>query len=746
MGIKIIDDKSHGEVTAKEGYNYRIPYEHQKNAMQKMDDMNKKDSFSSLVVLPTGGGKTFTASTWLLRNALDKKKKILWIAHRQMLLDQAAESFINYAYPENMPDISSFDFRIISGSPDHGRTIDITAEDDLLIASKDSLGRNLVSLDEWLDGVDELYFVIDEAHHATAKTYRRIIDHVKAKVKHVKLFGLTATPERTAESEKGLLAKIFTDGIAYQISLKELITKGILAHPYIEKYETKEAFGGNMGIKDLEKITNFDILPEKVANSIIKNAARNQLIVDTYVKNKEKYGQTLVFAINVDHAISLAGLFDDAGVNVDYVVSNIRDLITGVTKSNKENELKIEKFKNGKLDVLINVNILTEGVDLPKVQTVFLARPTVSTILMTQMVGRALRGVKAGGTDKAYIVSFVDDWNENVMFVSPDSLFIDPQSDFTENETERREYEVRLISISKIQEFAKMMSNEVDRRLLANVPFEQRIPMGMYAFSYQEPNEGADYSYQVMVYDSTKKAYEDMLDSLPDLFEEYKIGDAEFLSSQQLDEMSAQIENTFFLGQMIPPFDEKDIKHILKFYAQHESKPIFYSFDAIEKSKIDVSLIAKHIWEEDMGERRKAEYIDELWNSTDENLLKLFFGRKIYFRDQLNNEIYKLHDPNIFNENVVYDQKKKEDMSLEELREYYPDYEKELRDGAFERSMQADGQYRCAHCGKTAKNRIPFQVDHIIPMNKGGKSIRDNLQVLCMKCNARKGDKLEENK
>lgn len=62
------------------------------------------------------------------------------------------------------------------------------------------------------------------------------------------------------------------------------------------------------------------------------------------------------------------------------------------------------------MKVLINVNILTEGIDLPQTKTVFLTRPTVSTILMTQMIGRSLRGEKAGGTKEAYVVSFIDDW------------------------------------------------------------------------------------------------------------------------------------------------------------------------------------------------------------------------------------------------------------------------------------------------------------------------------------------------
>ena len=156
-------------------------------------------------------------------------------------MDQAAEAFQDYAYAETIPHISGFRYRIVSGSGNHGRAVDIRPDDDLLIVSKDSIGRNLSALDEWLSGEEELFLVVDEAHHSTAKTYRRVIDYVRSKVPHVKLIGLTATPFRTAEEEQGLLGKIYTDGvkndmvvhndvgITYQISLKDLISRRILA-------------------------------------------------------------------------------------------------------------------------------------------------------------------------------------------------------------------------------------------------------------------------------------------------------------------------------------------------------------------------------------------------------------------------------------------------------------------------------------------------------------------------------------
>ena len=748
-----IEVKSNGKIIAKKGTNPRSPYNHQKDAMAKLSLIDKEESFSTLVVLPTGGGKTYTASTWLLKNAIDKKKKILWIAHRQMLLDQAAESFQRFAYAEAMPHISEFTYRIVSGSSNHDRSIDISPRDNILILSKDSIGRNLSVLDNWLKGENEVYCVIDEAHHATAKTYRKIIKYVEMRVPNMKLLGLTATPFRTAKEEEGLLSKIFKDGvdesgnvvkgdlgITYQIGLKELINARILSTPIFECKYTEEDYGANLGLDALEHIQRLDVLPEELATEIASSAARNKLIVDTYVNKAKEYGQTIVFAVNINHAIALNKLFGKAGVKSDYIVSDIRDAITGVTISREDNERKLQQYRDGKLQVLINVNILTEGVDLPQTKTVFLARPTVSKILMTQMVGRALRGTAAGGTAKAYIVSFVDQWNENIAWCNPASLF-HGENDFEDNEVERTKRQISMIAISKIEEFASMLDDSIDTSALEKVPFEQRFPIGMYAFTYLD---GMDISYQVMVYDSTKESYEQLMESLPELFSSYGLEDEEYLSNEMLEELEEQCRSTYFCGDMVPPYEKRDIINILKYYAQKEEAPEFYTFDDIDTRRLDPSVIAKHIYDEDMGERRRNEYINSLWESNDDNLLRLFFGRKIYFLKQVQLELMKISHPDVFEEehNVVFGKRNFEDMALCEIGKVAPEVEKELRDNAFERARNSKGLYECAACKMTSHNRIPFQIDHIIPLNKGGKTIPENLQVLCRKCNASKSDKV----
>lgn len=297
-----------------------------------------------------------------------------------------------------------------------------------------------------------------------------------------------------------------------------------------------------------------------------------------------------------------------------------------------------------------------------------------------------------------------------------------------------------MIAISKIEEFASLLDENVDTTALEKAPFISRIPIGMYAFSYLQDN-GMDLSYQVMVYDSTKEAYKQLMLSLSTLFAEYGV-DEEYPSVEILEQMEEHCHDTFFCGEMIPPYEKRDVINILKYYAQYDAVPAFYTFDEVDASKLDVSKIAQHIWDEDMGARKKAEYTNELWNNSDENMLKMFFGRKTYFLKQLDIEIMKIagnYDED--EENVTYGVRQLEDMSLSEIRKVRPDYEKELRDEAFEKSKNKKGLYECAICHMTASNRIPFQVDHIVPMNQGGKTKSENLQILCRKCNGTKGDK-----
>lgn len=722
-------------ITPALGKNPRQLYEHQEEAIRKLDAMDKRGSFRTLLVLPTGGGKTLTAAYWLLRNAVDQNKKILWLAHRHLLLEQAAEAFARNAYTDTMVNRTVFNYRIISGM--HDKPVHIQKTDRILIASKDSMIRSLDKLKNWLNG-EEIYLVIDEAHHAVAKSYKKIIQYVADHTKSMRLLGLTATPFRTSEDEQGALKQVFTDDIVYKTDLDTLIKKGILATPTFIDCNTNIQFTEHLGVQALKSIENLDTLPENIANDIADNKERNRIIVEEYLHNYEKYGQTIVFALNKVHAIALNKLFNEKGkaygIRSEFIISEVQDMITGITISNADNERKIEAYRNGEIQVLINVNILTEGTDLPKTHTVFLTRPTVSTTLMTQMVGRALRGLKAGGTKEAYIVTFIDNWNDKIAWVNPETL---TEAEYHEKETlaETQKQQIRLIAISKIEEFARMADAAVDTSALDSTPAIELIPLGMYMLSTLECN------HQILVYNSTQNAYQSLIRDLPNLMEHYGI-EGETIPEETLDDMTEHCFQSYFDENMIPSCNRNDIEHLLKFYAQKAVAPLFVTIDEMERKKLDVSEIAKKIYDEDMRRSEKNAYIQSLW-AEEGSLLPVYYTNPYFFKKLIDLELDKL-DGDIeiaaAEPQTEAELRNLEQFPLQKIIELYPKIGLQLKEDAFAAARNDDGSYVCAGCGEVFPTRLFLQVDHIVPMAKGGLSVPENLQVLCRTCNQRKGD------
>lgn len=722
-------------ITPALGKNPRQLYEHQEEAIRKLDAMDKRGSFRTLLVLPTGGGKTLTAAYWLLRNAVDQNKKILWLAHRHLLLEQAAEAFARNAYTDTMVNRTVFNYRIISGM--HDKPVHIQKTDRILIASKDSMIRSLDKLKNWLNG-EEIYLVIDEAHHAVAKSYKKIIQYVADHTKSMKLLGLTATPFRTSEDEQGALKQVFTDDIVYKTDLDTLIKKGILATPTFIDCNTNIQFTEHLGVQALKSIENLDTLPENIANDIADNKERNRIIVEKYLHNYEKYGQTIVFALNKVHAIALNKLFNEKGkaygIRSEFIISEVQDMITGITISNADNERKIEAYRNGEIQVLINVNILTEGTDLPKTHTVFLTRPTVSTTLMTQMVGRALRGLKAGGTKEAYIVTFIDNWNDKIAWVNPETL---TEAEYHEKETlaETQKQQIRLIAISKIEEFARMADAAVDTSALDSTPAIELIPLGMYMLSTLECN------HQILVYNSTQNAYQSLIRDLPNLMEHYGI-EGETIPEETLDDMTEHCFQSYFDENMIPSCNRNDIEHLLKFYAQKAVAPLFVTIDEMERKKLDVSEIAKKIYDEDMRRSEKNAYIQSLW-AEEGSLLPVYYTNPYFFKKLIDLELDKL-DGDIeiaaAEPQTEAELRNLEQFPLQKIIELYPKIGLQLKEDAFAAARNDDGSYVCTGCGEVFPTRLFLQVDHIVPMAKGGLSVPENLQVLCRTCNQRKGD------
>ncbi|MDZ8079155.1 MAG: DEAD/DEAH box helicase family protein [Nostoc sp. DcaGUA01] len=739
-----------GLIKVTRGETSKELYSHQNEAIKALNEKNKSP-FEGLLVLPTGGGKTLTAVHWLLRNFINNKKKVLWIAHRHELLDQALETLKISAYSSLLSNVSGFRYRIISGHPKHGRPVHIEPSDDIIIASKDSLNSGLDHLlKNWVGHLQEVLLVVDEAHHATAKTYRKLINAVKDDLKQrghengFKMLGLTATPLRTDESEKGLLKLVFPNDIIFSEHLRNLIAKGILAEPIFENLKTKTEIKKKLTAREIKNIEDFDRLPKDIAEKIAQSSTRNKQIVEHYINNRKKYKALLVFAIDVEHAITLNALFKIEKVNSDFVVAAVKDSTTGATVSAKENSEKIKKFRNGELEVLINVEMLTEGTDLPNVQTVFLTRPTASTILMTQMIGRALRGQKAGGTEKAYVVSFIDDWENKINWVNPEKLHREDGAEFIEKGITSSNRTARLISIEMIEEFARIMDDSIDTIDLEKLEFLKRIPLGIYHFYILEPSEGYEPNpkpYDVLLYDDTEEAYDNFVNDLKPLFQSIDLQDREILTEKELEELWQTAKQIHFPNyQTLLGYRDEDVKNILRFYAQNQIPPEFLAFS--DRRKCDLSIVARHIYDNSLGGKAKSDYIDSLWNDKKSFWQVLFNYEKLYFRKQLDIETLKIEGiyPNTVTSipTVIPDTVPIEKLTLYEIKERDILEYKKIKKAVFAKHTDAKGFITCAISGVKSQMQRDFQIDHIKPMSQGGLTTIDNLQVLTHKAHIEK--------
>lgn len=753
--------KHAGTVTIEQSESGIEPYPHQEEAfynLQKEIIKSNKNPFAGLLVLPTGGGKTLTAAHWISKNILDKNKKVLWVAHRHELLEQAQKTFAEkLAFKDIFANKQSFNYRILSGI--HDKPVHIKQSDDIIISSKDSLNAGFDHLyKNWIkNNTDEIFLVVDEAHHATAKTYRKLISNLKEKVSQFRMLGLTATPFRTAEDEQGLLKKVFPDDIIYKIDLRTLIRLGILSEPHFEEVTTGQNIIEQFDLTDEQinelnsKFGDFNtILGENISKSIATNKERNLTIVNRYISQKSKYKQTIVFALNVDNAIALNALFREAGVKSDYVLSSIKDIATGVTLSSKDNKNKIEQFRKGEIEVLINVNILTEGTDVPNVQSVFLARPTISSILMTQMIGRGLRGPKAGGTKDAYIVSFIDEWQNKISWVNPEKLFIEENIDFEDKTVEVKKQIIRLVAINKLEEFAILNNQIIEpqiREELEKLDFIERFPIGIYQFKYlpeKEDEEPEVKNCEVLVYDNILQSYTDFINGLSSLLKEYELDKQDFLDDEELEDMTAIAELRFFKGCLkYPAYHTQDIADIIQYFVINGVPPTFIELKDREKYNIDE--IAKEIIEKDLGERAQAEMINQTWESNEIAWETFFNFDKKNFLREINLAKTKFLHPELYARKSVVPKDEKElreleKLSLYEIRETNPEYGKWLSDEVYKKFTDQDGFYFSADSGYKSKNKLDFQIDHIKPMHNGGLTVLENLQLLTRSENAKKGN------
>lgn len=521
---------------------------------------------SGLLIMPTGSGKTFTTITWLMESVIPAGYRVIWFAHRQELVGQALKEFCRVAPILSEHGIKKIKILPISGQHagmSQSSGYDINVCSIMSVATRN--GMRFIRRMLGTPGARKVVVVIDEAHHAPMQSYQNVLE----KIRHINpamiLLGLTATPKRLQDNQ--VLMKMFNveenrekygKGFIYEVSLQHLIQYEYLATPRYIPVNT-EIHGDkvyNIDEKNIKFFEQFGELPEAVFDRIACNVARNKCIVNHYLDNRKKYGKTIIFAINKNHAEELYDIFSTAGIACDYVVSGKTD-----------NHDVIQAFRENAFDVLINVQILTEGADVPDIQTAFMTRETNSDSLFMQMIGRALRGPYAGGTKEAYIVDFHDKWEMLHFWFKPKDLDVfkdvdvhdiiaddkgyNEINDIVEDENydenieleddENTDDENTIIPLDEFVEIYRNISKNIKTNweVIEDLP---RWPVGWYAI----PNKSA-----VIVLNDQLEAYQDMQKYLDVLLDENR--SAEFIKDNYFAECtqpsSEDVDNLLIYAQ-----------------------------------------------------------------------------------------------------------------------------------------------------------------------------------------------------
>ena len=330
------------------------------DARQSLADGNK----SVLLVAPTGGGKTIMLS-YICKKAVLKGKRVLIIAHRQELLEQISGALTQFKIKHGF---------IAAGLNENN--------DSVQVASAQTLVRRLAKAPAF-----DL-IIIDEAHHAAkGNTWFKCLEHYKRSTK----LGVTATPCRLSGEP---LKQIFSDMVLGP-STRCLITDGFLssyryfAPPSNLDLSGVRRLGGDYNKKDLEE----KVKKTRVIGDVVSHYKK---LVDGK--------RAVAFCVTVAHATLVTNAFIDEGISSAVLHANL-------AKHVRKN--LVENFRDGKILVLTNVGIVSEGFDLPAIDAVLLLRPTQSLSLFLQQVGRSLRTYP--GKKFAYIIDHVNNLGRHGM-------------------------------------------------------------------------------------------------------------------------------------------------------------------------------------------------------------------------------------------------------------------------------------------------------------------------------------------
>lgn len=485
-------------------------------ALYALEDSRLEGAVKGLVWAATGVGKTYLA-------AFDSAKyeRVLFVAHREEILKQAAISFKNVRQSE---DYGFF----------YGKQKD--TDRSVIFASVATLGRAEYLKNEYFAEDYFDYIVIDEFHHAVNEQYKKIVNYFKPKF----MLGLTATPERMDGKN---IYELCDYNVPYEISLKEAINKGMLVPFHYYGIYDETDYSGLRLVKG-----RYD---ERELTEIYSNSdKRFDLIYKYYMKYRSR--RALGFCCSRQHAEIMAKEFCKRGIPSVAVYSNADG------EFSEDRDRAIEQLKHQEIKVIFSVDMFNEGLDIASLDTVMFLRPTESPTVFLQQLGRGLRTYK--GKEYLNVLDFIGNYEKAgkaPLLLGGEKSFSGKKAyDYSDIEYPDDcivDFDMRLIDLFKELDKKSLSVKEQINREYYRVKelLDGKVPTRMELFTYMD-----DEIYQYCVKHAKENPFRRYLDFLYDLHE-----------------LSAE-EETLYTGigrEFISVIETTDMQKVYKM-------PILYSF------------------------------------------------------------------------------------------------------------------------------------------------------------------------
>lgn len=330
--------------------------EYQQQAHEQVCAQLDGESKATLIVLPTGTGKTVVASHVV--NSFLPKGRVIWLAHREELLSQASTAL--EAITGVSPSLEMADSWASEGGMWTNEIIVSTVQ------TQNAGSKRMLRFDPMQFSL----LVFDEAHHCTADSYIACLDHYRQNP-NLRILGMTATPDRADEEALG---RVF-DSVAYEYGIVDAINDG-----WLVPIEQHFVHVDSLDFSQI-KTTAGDLNGGELAELVEWEANLHAIATSSFELMKGR--KSLVFAVTVAQADKLKEIYNRHEDDCAFIV-------TGKTPKDERRDL-LDRFRKNQLRIMVNVGVATEGFDMPDVEVVVCARPTKSRSLYAQMIGRGTR-------------------------------------------------------------------------------------------------------------------------------------------------------------------------------------------------------------------------------------------------------------------------------------------------------------------------------------------------------------------